>query len=186
MQVAASVALLALGGLAIRSLTASAPAIAADARQILAADFDFAQVRPAAARSGLFVDSILADLGAGTAIGTRLRVRTGQYVDVVGVVSDSQRDSDGAPLPMLFLPLPSTVPAAIFLIVRAKDVKAAKQAIRAAVTSVDPSVPIVRMDTMEARLDERSRGFRALVSMAVTVGIVSIALAGAGLHSPLS
>ena len=265
-QVAASVALLALGGLAIRSLMATAPAIAADARQILVAEFDFTQVRPAAVRSGLFIDSILTDLGhapavraaafstfvtggapiryrrasdspqvertayggfvtagwfAATgvtfiggsdpghfapgaavvnralaasleaggnerAIGTRLRGWAGQYVEVVGVVSDSERGSDGTPLPMLFLPMPSSVPPAIFLIARATDVNAARQAIPAAVTAADPSVPIVRVDTLDARIDERSRSFRALVSMGVTVGVVSIALAGVGLHSLLS
>jgi putative ABC transport system permease protein len=265
-QVAASVALLALGGMAIRSLTALTPAIVADARQILVADFDFTQVRPAAVRSGLFIDSVLADLGrapsisaaafstfatgglpiryrrtsdlpqvertaygglvtagwfaatgvtfiggsdarsftpgaaavnralaasleaAGTdrAIGTRLRLWSGQQVEIVGIVSDSQRGSDGAPLPMLFLPMPSSVPPAIFLIARATDVNAARQAIPAAVKAVDPSVPIVRVDTLEARIDESSRSLRGYVSLAVAVGVVSIAMAGVGLHSLLS
>jgi putative ABC transport system permease protein len=264
-QVAASVALLALGGVAVRSVMARTPAIAADARQILAADFDFTQVRPAAVRSGLFIGSILEDLGrapsiraaafstftiggtpmrywrgsdrpeaariayggfvtpgwfaatgltfvagsdaafaqgsavvnralaaaldgggAGSAIGSRLRVGTGRDVEIAAVVSDSERGSDGTPLPMLFLHMPSTVPPAIFLIARTIDVDAAKKAIQAAVTSADPSVPIVRLDTMEARLDEQFKGIRAILSMTVAVGIVSIALAGAGLHSLLS
>jgi putative ABC transport system permease protein len=264
-QVAASVALLALGGVAIRSVMSRTPAIAADTRHILVADFDFTQVRPAAVRSGLFIGSILEDLGrapsiraaafstftiggtpmrywrgsdrpeaariayggfvtpgwfaatgltfvagsdaafahgsavvnralaaaleaggAGSAIGTRLRVGTGRDVEVAAVVSDSERGSDGTPLPMLFLHMPSAVPPAIFLIARTVDVDAAKKAIHAAVTSVDPSVPIVRLDTMEARLDEQLKGIRAILSMTVAVGIVSIALAGAGLHSLLS
>ena len=55
--------LLALSGLAIQSLRTWTPAVAADARQILTADFDFTQVRPDSARSGLFVESVLDDLG---------------------------------------------------------------------------------------------------------------------------
>ena len=107
-------------------------------------------------------------------------------MDIVGVVPDTVRASDGTPLPMLFLPMPAITPGFVSLIVRATDVAGAREAIRAAVTAADSSVPIVRLETLDARVTELSRGFRAVVSMAAAIGIVSIGLAGAGLHSLLS
>jgi putative ABC transport system permease protein len=265
-QVAASVTLLALSGLAIRSLLASAPAVGPAAPHILTADFDFRQVRPAAARSGLFVESVLENLShassirsaafstvltggsalryarmsdppqvervayggfvtsewfattgatflagdqtrhfaAGSAvvssafasmlgqgrtdgvIGTQLRLGPAQYVEIVGVVPDTQRTGDGAPLPMLFLPMPAIVPPTVSLVVRATDIAAARQAMRAAVSATDPAVPVGQLETLDVRISEASGGFRELASIAVSIGIVSIGLAGAGLHSLLS
>ena len=264
-QVAASVTLLALSGLAVRSLVTRNPAIAADARELLTADFDFTQVRPAAARSGLFVASVLGDLGrapsvraaafatfvtggaplryrresdppqvqrvayggrvtpewfaatgatfiagdasrfvpgsavvnsamaaslnktgTGGAIGARLGLDPSGYVDVIGVVPDTERAGDGTPLPMLLLPMPAVPPQALSLIVRATDVDAATQAVRAAVTAADPSVPIVRLEMLDVRVSELSRSARTVLSMSAAIGIISIALAGAGLHSLLS
>ena len=265
-QVAASVTLLALSGLAIRSLMASTPAVGPGAPLILTADFDFTQVRPAAARSALFVESVLENLrhapsvraaafstvvisgaavryartsdppqleriaygglvtsqwfaatgarflagdetryfATGSAvvnsalasilgerrtegvIGMQIRLRGGQHAEIVGVVADTQRAGDGAPLPMLFLPMPAIVPPAVSLIVQANDVNAARQAVRAAVAAIDPAVPIGPMVTLDVRIDEVSGGLRELVSIAVAIGLVSIAVAGAGLHSLLS
>lgn len=265
-QVAVSVALLALAGIAIRSILQRSPGLVAEAGRTLAADFDFTDVRPAVVQSGLFIDSVLealahapsidaaafATFAAGAApihysqtadavevdrvayggsvtpgwfaatglpflagslpahftaefavvnralatalvsgslnqaIGTRIRVRAGQVVEVAGVVADTERGADGAPLPMLFLPMPSETPPFLSLIVRGSDSNAARQAIHAAVTAADPSIPVARLDTIGERIDARSKGLRALISMAVTVGLVSAALAGAGLHSLLA
>ena len=265
-QVAASVTLLALSGLAIRSLMATAPAVGSDAPQILTVDFDFRQVRPAAARSGLFVESVLENLShassvgaaafstvvtsgsalryarmsdpprmervaygglvtsqwfaatgatflagdltrpfaagsavvnsalaqtlgegrTGSVIGMQLRFRSDQRAEIVGVVADTQRAGDGAPLPMLFLAMPAIVPPTVSLVVRATDITAARQAVRAAVSATDPSVPVGRMETLDERINDATGGFRELASIAVSIGIVSIALAGAGLHSLLS
>ena len=266
-QVGASVTLLALSGLAIQSLRTWTPAVAGDAHQILTADFDFTQVRPDSVRSGLFVESVLDDLGrapsiraaafstfatggaplrywldadappvarvayggwvtpgwfaatgatfvagspagrgaprsvvvnsalaailagdgSGSVIGTRLRVRDQQFVvDVAGVVADIERAGDGTPLPMLFLPMPAVPAPYVFLVVHAADVHAATPAIRAAVAAADPAVPVARLETLDTRMGDLTRGLRAITSMAATIGIVSVGLAGAGLHSLLS
>jgi len=87
---------------------------------------------------------------------------------------------------MLFLPMPAVPPSSISLIVRAADATGAREAIRAAVTAADSSVPIVRLETLDARVSQLSRGLRAIVSTAAAIGIVSIGVAGAGLHSLLS
>ena len=87
---------------------------------------------------------------------------------------------------MLLLPMPAVPPPALSLIVRATDVDAATQAIRAAVTAADPSVPIVRLEMLDARVSQLSRSARTILSMSAAIGIISIALAGAGLHSLLS
>jgi putative ABC transport system permease protein len=266
-QVGASVTLLALSGLAIQSLRTWTPAVAGDAHQILTADFDFTQVRPDSVRSGLFVESVLDDLGrapsvraaafstfatggaplrywldsdapqvarvayggsvtpgwfaatgatflagspagrgapravvvnsalaailagdgSGGVIGTRFRVRDQQFVvDVAGLVADTERAGDGTPLPMLFLPMPAVPAPYVFLVVHATDVNAATPAIRAAVAAADPAVPIARLEALDTRMGDLTRGLRAITSMAAAIGLVSIGLAGAGLHSLLS
>jgi len=242
------------------------PTVVPDAQQTLTADFDFTQVRPSAARPGLFIESVLDHLanapsvsaaafstfitggapvrywrssdppqiervayggfvtpqwfaatgatflagdrtrrfGEGYAvvndafasilgdgrtdgvIGLPLRVRAGQSVEIVAVVADTERSADGTPLPMLLLPMPSDVPATVSLIVRATNINAARGAVRAAVTATDPVVPIARLETLDDRLNELSRGLRNLTTFTVALGILSIALAGAGLHSLLS
>jgi hypothetical protein len=191
-QVSASVALLALSGLAARSLMARAPAVGPEAPQILTADFDFTPVRRAGARPGLFMASVLEHLShassvraaafstfvtggaplrywrisdspqveriayggfvtsqwftatgttfvagnptsrfaAGSAvvnsalasilgegrtegvIGMRLRVRSGQPVEIVGIAPDTHWAGDGTAFPMLFLPMPAVAPSA--------------------------------------------------------------------------
>jgi putative ABC transport system permease protein len=128
------------------------------------------------------------EASTGAAMGARLRLGSApaRYAEIVGVVPDTLRASDGTPLPMLFLPMPAVVPPTLFLIVRATDVTGGREAIRAAVTAADPSVPIVRLETLDQRLSQLSRGFRSVVSIAAGIGLVSIGLAGAGLHSLLS
>jgi putative ABC transport system permease protein len=265
-QVAASVTLLALSGLAVRSLINRAPAVVQGAEQTLTADFDFTQVRPSVPRPGLFMASVLDHLASapsvraaafstfvtggaplrywrasdapqvervayggfvtpqwfaatdatflagdqtrrfseGSAvvnaalasilgadrtdgvIGLPLRVRAGHSAEIVAVVADTQRSADGTPLPMLLLPMPSGVPATVSLIVRATDLNAARGAVRAAVTDTDPGVPIARLETLDDRLSDASGGLRNLATFGVAIGALSIALAGAGLHSLLS
>jgi putative ABC transport system permease protein len=58
-QVAASLALLALSGLALRALTLGSPKLPPDAEQILLVDIDLRRVRPAEPRSGAFVSGVL-------------------------------------------------------------------------------------------------------------------------------
>ena len=58
-QVAASLALVALSGLALRALTLGSPKLPPDAQQILLVDVDLRQVRPAEPRPGPFVSGIL-------------------------------------------------------------------------------------------------------------------------------
>ena len=106
-------------------------------------------------------------------IGMQLRVPPAQHVEIVGVVADTQRAGDGAPLPMLYLPMPAIVPSTVSLVVRATDIAAARQAVRAAVSATDPSIPVGRMETLDVRINDATGGFRELASIAVSIGIAA-------------
>jgi predicted permease len=268
-QVAASVALLALSGVAIRSLTTGAAAGSSAAREILTAAFDFGSAsanrstqfvramenrlgdatairgvafatfgaipravryqRPADApgqeriAAGGYVTpqwfavadarfvagdargdfppgsavvnrtlaSVLSGTGAAggradAAIGARIRVgRTD--AEIVGVIEDMPvGGGDGTPVPILILPMSPTAPDVVAILVRANDGAGARQAMAAAVTAIDPTLPVPRIQTFDDQIAEASRGLRDLVSMAATLGGLSVALAGAGLHSLLA
>jgi putative ABC transport system permease protein len=67
-QVAASVGLLALSSLAIRSVVGRSPTLPIDASQILLVDFNLADIRPTAPRTDLFVATVLDRLNDDSAI----------------------------------------------------------------------------------------------------------------------
>ena len=262
-QVAASVMLLALSGLAMRSLATRAPAAGADARHIVVADFELVAAQNGA-RGGAFMPAILdrlrdapsihaaafstftitpgvvryrtneaasqekiafggfvtprwfeatgvrflagqvpADFPPGAIVVTRamasvltdarpesvvgmpLRAGAGASGTIAGVIEDTHMGVDGRPLPVIVLPMPASVPAAS-LLVRAGDLAGARQSVREAVTAADPTMPLLRLPTLEERIDESSNGLRQLVVAAATFGLLSVVLAGAGLHSLMS
>jgi predicted lysophospholipase L1 biosynthesis ABC-type transport system permease subunit len=104
---------------------------------------------------------------------------------IAGVIEDTYSGSDGRPLPMIVVPMPASAPAASLLVL-ADDLAGARQAVRAAVTAADPTMPLMLLQTLEERIDDASNGLRQLVTAAATFGLLSVALAGAGLHSLLS
>jgi hypothetical protein len=130
--------------------------------------------------------------GAGASvIGTELRVpdpirHSRRAVSVVGVVSNTQLSSTGQPLPMLFLPMPVEAPVALTLFAATRDTTAGRRAIEEAVAAADPIVPLGRVESLDVRLDEGSRGFRDVAWFALALGVLALGLAGAGLHSLLA
>ncbi|MGH9409623.1 MAG: ABC transporter permease [Vicinamibacterales bacterium] len=263
-QVATSVSMLAIGGLAIRALTAGAPSIGANAARLVTADIDLAQIPPTVTPKA-FVDQLLEKLGTaagvrgvaattfltqgppvpcrrltdregaarvvsggsvtstwfsvtGTtflagglvngqftsgevilnralasalgysladAVGARIIVGRSETA-VVGIVEDTERSSDGAPLPMVYRPLNATLRPKITVLVLSDDAAATRTAIPPAVAAVDPTVPVDNIATLDARLREVSNAPRTVAATANLLGILSLILAGAGLHSLMS
>src|SRR4029079_16037358 len=91
-----------------------------------------------AALSGASVTSIL---------GARLRIAhasTGvRPVRIVGGVSSPVPSSAGVSVPMIFLPMPRSAPAALVLMVRAGDVATALKPARAAVSYAAPDAALM-------------------------------------------
>jgi hypothetical protein len=134
--------------------------------------------------------STLSDAGPGV-LGTELhvpdRVRRGfQSALVVGVVANTLVSVDGQPVPMLFLPMPPDAPPALTLVSRVREAAAGRHAIEAAVHAADPVVPVGRIESIEVRIGELSRGFRDAAWFVLALGVLALGLAAAGLHSLLS
>jgi len=134
-----------------------------------------------AALSGASVTSI---------VGAQLRIAhadTGvRPVRIVGVVSNLVPSSAGVSIPMIFLPMPRSAPAALVLTVRAGDVATALKAARAAVSYAAPDAPLMRTQSVRARYEERSGPLRATTRIGMELGGLALVLAMAGLYAVMA
>ncbi|HEV3457232.1 MAG TPA: ABC transporter permease [Thermoanaerobaculia bacterium] len=131
-------------------------------------------------------------LGSGAAVGRRLRFN-GEYFDVVGVVED-QRDPGGEAVPVVYFAyfqtrVPADLMRSMSFVVRSRaSPRVVAGLVRSAVRSLDRSLPISRLTSMEERLSMaaplvRSR-FNALL-MAVFAGL-ALLLAAVGIYGVIS
>ena len=134
-----------------------------------------------AALTGASVTSIL---------GAQLRIAhadTGvRPVRIVGVVSNLVPSSAGVSIPMIFLPMPRSAPAALVLTVRAGDIATALKAARAAVSYAAPDAPLMRTQSVRARYEERSGPLRATTRIGMELGALALVLAMAGLYAVMA
>lgn len=127
-----------------------------------------------------------AGLNATTALGSRLRVHLPggeQTVEVVGVVADGPAGPDGRPAPMLLLPMPATPPTSLVLTVRATDVEVARAAITRAVERFDPTIPFVRIQTLDAALADMFQSLEHVTMFAAALAGLALLLACVGLYA---
>jgi putative ABC transport system permease protein len=266
-QVGASLALLALSSLAIRTIIVRQPQMPADAARILLADVDLTELQGIGSRPGPFVETVLDELrhegaietaafstfslfgspiawaradspdtrvafggfvttewfdaigvrllagrtpisaepagevvinaamaravGASTAsvIGAPLRIRNAaapaifQTVHVVGVMADTVKSPDGAPTPMIVLPMPSAAASRLVLTARVRDVPSAAKAFVRAAAAADKAVPLGRIESLDERVRAVFSGFRELAVLGVSLGLLALVLAALGLYS---
>jgi predicted permease len=152
--------------------------------------------RPPAARPSLAFEAAVnsafatrAAVSPAAALGSLLHTRlygADRPVEIVGIVDGGPLGADGLPLPMLILPMPAIPPARLTLTARADDVARARDTIAAAVKTIDPSVPFVRIETLDARLAGDVRGFRNMTVIASALAAIALLLASAGLYALMS
>ena len=131
--------------------------------------------------------SMLTGGSANGALGLSIRAGGLPRVEVTGVIEDTQVGGDGRALPMVFLPMSSlTAARVVSLLVLATNLPGARLAVAEAVTAADPTLPLASLPTLHQKTYDLSRGLREMLSVAATLGLLSVALAGAGLHSLLS
>jgi predicted lysophospholipase L1 biosynthesis ABC-type transport system permease subunit len=87
---------------------------------------------------------------------------------------------------MLIMPMSADRSSRIMVLMLTDDVAATRMALAPAVAAVDPTMPVIKSDTLEGRLREASKGPKAIAATASLLGALSIVLAGAGLHSLMS
>lgn len=106
---------------------------------------------------------------------------------IVGVVEDFvERSVDEPPEPSWYLPAAqgARVPRTRSIVVRAAGGPAASvvPAVREAVWSVDPDLPLFETETMEGLIDRRVGGFSAIAWIMSVFGLLSLLLGAVGIY----
>jgi putative ABC transport system permease protein len=110
------------------------------------------------------------------------------WITVIGVVADSKRsDLQAATPPAVYLPLPSFTLPFMGAVVRSEQSEGVVAgAVRDAVRSLDPELPVDRAETLEQVL-QRTTGQPRFRAMLITAfAIVALMLAGVGLYGLVS
>jgi len=111
----------------------------------------------------------------------------GPGIAIVGVLENLvERGVDEPPEPSWYLPAAqaNSVPRARSIVVRAADGSATSvvPAVREAVWSVDPDLPLFETETMEGLVDRRLGGFSALAWIMSVFGLLSLLLGAVGIY----
>jgi len=112
----------------------------------------------------------------------------GPQLRVVGVVNNTKYSSRGeAPAPMMLLPFAQHYSPQAKLHVRtAGDPAALAPAVRAAIRSVDPALPVLALDTLAARMITSLLPQQIASSLIGTFGVVALLLSLLGLYGMLA
>ncbi len=119
-------------------------------------------------------------------IGRRLRLGLGArlpWITVVGVVADQRRQQlDRPPIAQIFFPWAQNPSRGMNLIVRTEaEPTALAPALRAAVRSIDPTVPIEAITTVRKLLDRTVAPRRFHTGILAAFAIIALLLAGVGI-----
>ena len=124
-------------------------------------------------------------------IGQRIRLgaETGQWLEVIGVVSDigSMATNEGRPARMVWLPYSQNSGTATWVVARGRgDVAGLAAQARAALWSIDADQPIDDVTTLtEAQRRLNASGF-ALVTLFLLFAVFALLMAGIGIYGVMS
>ena len=124
-----------------------------------------------------------------SALGKRIRFREGTpWVPVVGIVGDiKQAGLDVAPKPEMYLSVAQDNRAISWLVVRtARDPKGVAAAVRGAIRSVDPGMPVTDLRTMEQVLDREVFERRTYMLLISIFAAMALLLASLGIYGVLA
>ena len=111
-----------------------------------------------------------------------------QWLEIVGIVGNvRQYRADEAPVPMVYVPHTSTPQRSYSLIVRAEgDALALSSSVRAAIQSVDPSLPIVRARTLDDVIGASLTQRRFNMTLLMVFAVIALILAIAGIYGTVA
>jgi predicted permease len=148
---------------------------------------DLADTQRVALVSESFARQYLSD---GAPLGRRIRIGTDDknWATVVGITGDVIDDwFANRHSPTVYVPVSQIPSTSVTLVVRAKgDATALTDPLRAAIASVDRSVPPYQVMTMADALHERTTGLRFIASLMAAFGIVALVLAAFGIYGVMS
>ncbi len=117
------------------------------------------------------------------ALGRRFLRQPDQEYEVIGVAGDVRSDADRVPAAIVYRPYWDWAPRQVLLAARAAaDPRSIAGAMRAAVHSVDPDVPVPAMRTMQQFLEDAVAQRRFQTVLAVAFGATALLLAALGIY----
>jgi putative ABC transport system permease protein len=122
-------------------------------------------------------------------IGKRLKLfGDSEYRQVVGIVRDSKYNSLTEPRrPFLYIPLLQEYAPQVNLHVRTlSDPKSMIAALRSEVQAIDPSLPVLNVQTLSERVDNSLGGERSQATLVGSSGLLALLLAAVGLYGVMS
>jgi putative ABC transport system permease protein len=156
----------------------------------LIAGRDFAATDTPDAPSVAIVDEALARAHwpGQSAIGKRINGSRGQWTTVVGVVGHVHKSgpqSDGEP--QIYLPHSQSPQATLSLVIRSGGpIAALTQSLRAVVHSLDPQLPISRVQSLESIVAQATARERFNTVLLGTFGLAALLLASVGLYGVMA
>ncbi len=120
-------------------------------------------------------------------VGRRFTRGNDQWFEVVGVAGDVRAMAQTAPVAMMYRPYWDWMPLRTVLVARAvAGPFTIAGAVRAAIHSADPDIPVPRMRTMSDVLDESLATRRFQMLLAVGFAMIALIVAGLGIYAVVS
>jgi predicted permease len=109
---------------------------------------------------------------------------TDPWISVVGVVGDMRRDGlTRVPVSQAFLPLTQDPARGMDFVVRAaSDPRTLAAAVRSAINSVDKTVPVFNVSTLDEQLHERTASMRFETTLLSAFATLAMLLAAVGIY----
>ncbi len=122
---------------------------------------------------------------SGPAVGLTLEARALGPARVVGVIRHPEKHrASGAPVPLLFRPIERAAPRAFHFAARTTTTSAASE-IREALASIDPNLPLERLESLEDAHLEASAIGRRVAGLFTAFGIMAVVITLAGLYGTI-
>lgn len=123
-------------------------------------------------------------------IGKRIQydIPAGPFMEVVGIAADGKyRQLTESPMPYMFLPFAQHARARCTVVAHYRgDAGTALSAIRAAVKSIDPAMPIFETKTMDQHMERAMLAPRLSASLAAPAGLLAALIAAIGLYGVMA
>ena len=131
-------------------------------------------------------ERLASQFGEGDPIGRRINL--GEWVTVVGVVSDVRRQSlDAAPKPAVYLPYQQFVLPYMSVVVRTDAPPAAvASAVKTAVRAIDPDLPVETVRTIEDIIESSTGQPRFRATILLAFAALALLLAAVGVYGLIS
>jgi predicted permease len=120
-------------------------------------------------------------------IGRQFTRGSGKIYEVIGVAGDVRANPDQPPVAMVYRPYWEWAPRSVVLVVRsAGDPRMVGQAMRTAIQSVDPDIPVPAMRTMHEILEQSVALRRFQTLLTVAFATTALLLAALGIYGVIS